>query len=128
MASAVTLPILAALARQSAEGDKQAKAALRKVTEHDFQVAVTQYAEARGWLTGYIKRSGYVGKDGTWKGMGPRGEPDVRLARGGVYLTRELKTESGTLSEEQKRWQDALGPYGGVWRPRDSAEIMEVLQ
>ena len=102
--------------------------ALRALLEHDFAVAVREYAEARGWKVGYTKRTGYIGKDGKWKGMGPKGEPDHRLARNGVYFAAELKAEEGRLSPEQRAWLEALGEHGRLWRPRDTEAIMETLR
>lgn len=102
--------------------------ALGTILEHDFAVAVREYAEARGWVVGYMKRTGYLGKDGKWKGMAPKGEPDHRFARNGVYFAAELKTETGTQSPAQLVWGAALGPHGRLWRPRDAEAIMKELK
>lgn len=100
---------------------------LRTILEHDFAVAVREYAEAHGWVVGYTKRTGYMGKDDKWRGMGPKGELDHRLARQGVSLTAELKTETGTLSQAQRVWLAALGTHGRLWRPRDAEAIIKEL-
>jgi len=62
----------------------------------------------------------YHAHDGR-RSWGP-GFPDlVIVGRGGV-LWRECKTETGSLSPEQRQWGDTLkrgGSNWAVWRPRD---------
>ena len=51
-----------------------------------------------------------------------RGYPDLTIAGRGGCIWRECKTESGSLSAEQREWGDTLKLGGGnwrVWRPRD---------
>ena len=124
----ITLPMIAALAR---DGSRDAKAGLKAISEHDFSVAVREYAEASGWLVAYTRQTGRVGQDKDdnriWRGSGPKGEPDLRMVRKGVFLGAELKSEKGTISEAQREWLDALGFMGRLWRPRDANEILETL-
>lgn len=50
------------------------------------------------------------------------GFPDLVLVGRGRVLYRELKTETGRVSPEQKVWLDALqsaGQDAGIWRPPD---------
>jgi len=103
------------------------KADLRTILEHDFAVAVREYAEKRGWMVWYTRTSASRGRDGVWRGISPKGEPDHRFARAGVYLAAELKTEMGKLRPDQETALEALGEHGHLWRPRDSKQIMEVL-
>ena len=100
---------------------------LRDVSEHSLSVAVCAYAEQEGWLVHYERQSGHMGQDGKWRGSGPKGRPDLTLAKAGRILLAELKTEKGRLSPEQEAWLAALGEYGRLWRPRDAKAIMEGL-
>jgi hypothetical protein len=104
------------------------KPSLKKIHEIDFSKAVAAYAQSRGWLVGYTRQSGHMGSDGKWRGSGPKGEPDLRLVRDGRVLFAELKAESGSTSPEQKEWLAALGDLGRMWKPRDSAAIIEELE
>jgi len=104
------------------------QAGLRTVSEHNFSVAVVAFARDHGWLVHYERRSGHVGADGQWRGSGPKGKPDLTLARDGKVLLVELKKEKEKPSPEQEAWLLALGPHGRLWRPRDAATIMEDLR
>ncbi|SRR6266496_1878969 len=51
-----------------------------------------------------------------------RGYPDLTITGRGGVIWRECKTESGSLSAEQRQWGDALkraGQNWRVWRPAD---------
>jgi len=51
-----------------------------------------------------------------------RGYPDLTIAGRGGCIWRECKTESGSLSPEQRQWGEALkraGQSWAVWRQRD---------
>jgi hypothetical protein len=53
------------------------------------------------------------------KSWGP-GFPDLVIVGRGGCIWRECKTESGSLSAEQRQWGDALkraGQNWGTWRP-----------
>jgi hypothetical protein len=102
--------------------------ALRAILELDFNKAIVAYAQSQGFLVHYERRSGHVGKDGQWRGSGPKGKPDLTLARGGVVLLAELKRETGKPSPEQLEWLEALGEHGRLWKPRDAGAIMETLK
>jgi hypothetical protein len=55
------------------------------------------------------------------RSWGP-GFPDLVIAGRAGCIWRECKTESGSLSPEQRDWGDTLKLGGGnwrVWRPRD---------
>ncbi len=117
----MTAPSLAIIAQMD-------EAVLRALSEHDFNVAIVSFAGHEGWKVHYERRSGHVGRDGKWRGSGPKGKPDLTLARAGVVLLPELKTEKGTPSPEQLEWLEALGPYGRLWRPRDAGAIMKELR
>ena len=55
-----------------------------------------------------------------------RGFPDLVLARDGVVILAELKTERGTMTPEQKEWW--VAGVGHLWKPRHAAEIIEMLR
>lgn len=58
---------------------------------------------------------------------GDQGVPDLLLARRGVVIAAELKSELGRLGPGQRQWLDALGDHGRLWRPQDWPEIQELL-
>lgn len=86
--------------------------------EQDLQNLVIQTARAHGVLA-------YHAFDSR---RSEPGFPDVvLLGRQGV-IYRELKTETGKLSPEQKQWIAALtdaGEDAGVWRPSDWPNLIE---
>jgi hypothetical protein len=57
---------------------------------------------------------------------GDPGFPDLVLARGGVVLHVELKSEKGKVRPEQSEWLAELG--GEIWRPSDWPGIQERLR
>jgi hypothetical protein len=61
-----------------------------------------------------------------------RGWPDLALCGGRGFITRELKSDQGTLTADQERWADRLRQVGiswAVWRPADlkSGRIQQEL-
>jgi hypothetical protein len=61
-----------------------------------------------------------------------RGWPDLALCGKRGFITRELKSDRGTLTAEQERWADRLRQAGiswAVWRPADlkSGRIQQEL-
>ena len=115
----LTLSIIAAMGKPN----------LKLISEEDFQKAVCGFAVASGYLVHYQRRSGFIGKDGTWKGSGPAGFPDVVLAkenRNPIFI--ELKTERGRIRPDQVEWMETLGAvYHRLWRPRDARDIITEL-
>lgn len=123
----MSLPLLAKLDR----------AALRAVSEKDFQAAVLDYAKARGWRCHWMRRNAMVNKAGKWHALGTAGWPDVVAVRNGVVVALELKSETGTATQEQKDWIVELAQIGCnecgragtmIARPEDAALIMEWLK
>jgi len=98
------------------------------MSEDDFQTRVMDLAKRCGWMVCHylpaIRQSGKV----STAIKGDRGAPDLILARRGVVLLVELKTNKGTVSPDQQRWLDALDGYGSVWRPRDWDEVVRALR
>lgn len=100
-------------------------------SEAGFQRAVIDMAHARGWLVAHF-RAAQVTRRGGKRWATPvsadgAGFPDLVLARRGVVMMRELKTERGRVSDMQARWISELGVFGKVWRPSDWPEISREL-
>lgn len=95
--------------------------AVPKVGEKAFQAAVVQLARLCRWRVYYDTEP--LGS--------PPGWPDLVLCRDGVLIFRELKTDTGRLSPEQRRWISDLAECGmdvAVWRPADWPRIEATLK
>lgn len=112
-----------------------------KLTEAQFQIQVVQLAQLLKWHVAHFRPARVIvqGKE-TWRtpvsGNGA-GFPDLCMARAGLVIFAELKTDRGKLSPLQMDWLDALGGPAAakgsrhrcyVWRPRDWPEIERVLK
>lgn len=110
------------------------------MSEDDLMYAVLDLAQQGGWLAFHAKpasvmqRGRYVRLTHQQGSMGfpdpkyrVKGFWDVTLLRDHEILCRELKTEDGTLTDEQKVWLAHAGELGGVWRPRDLPLIRRTL-
>lgn len=100
------------------------------MTEREFQTQVIQLAHLYGWRVAHFRPARVLrnGKE-TWEtpvAADGKGFPDLVLAKNGVVLFRELKTDTGTVSDEQRVWLKATG--GKVWRPRMWNVIEETLR
>lgn len=99
------------------------------VSEADFQKVVIEYAQLRGWLVHHARPA--QRQSGRWSTpiAGDRGFPDLVLARKGVVIFAELKSQKGHLTSGQAHWQLALTNPGQmwhryfVWRPSDWSDI-----
>jgi hypothetical protein len=96
------------------------------LTEKQFQQRVVDLAHLTGWHVVHYRPAWQSGR---WRTpmTGDSGAPDLILARSGVVLLAELKTDQGRLTDPQRAWLKALGANGRVWRPRDWAEIAAEL-
>lgn len=96
------------------------------MSEAEFQKRVIDTAHAHHWL---VQHSRKVLTEGRWQTPlgGDAGFPDLVLARAGVVLIVELKTDGGRLEPEQREWLIAMGGWGRVWRPKHWPRILEVL-
>jgi len=59
-----------------------------------------------------------------------KGFPDLVLVNTGTVLFVELKTETGRLSPDQLRWEEALRMADAnyeVWRPSDWPNVLSIL-
>lgn len=89
-------------------------------SEADFQSWVVGTAKLRGWMVGHL-RDARTQDDVT----GLKGLPDLVLARGGLVILAELKSENGEIRKSQKPWLEASGNH--VWRPSMRAKIEAML-
>lgn len=94
----------------------------REDENRDFRPAVIEYAELMGWLVYFTQDS---------RGS-PAGFPDLVLVRRGRLVFAELKSETGSLSRQQRLWRDVLRLVPGVeyfvWKPGDRPEIERILR
>lgn len=117
-----SLPMIAALD----------KADLKKINERDFSIAVREYAEAQGWKVEYRFRSAVKLANGTYRGSGPAGFPDLFMCREADrrVMALELKTQVGRPSEAQLDWIHVLSVCkveADIVKPEDAADIIRRL-
>lgn len=96
--------------------------------EDDFLDRTFDLAEHRGWL--FVQFTKARMPDGSWRTpfKGRKGFPDALFARDGVFLAVEFKSDTGTLSPEQKEWAEHIpGALHRVWRPKDWPEVARTL-
>lgn len=101
---------------------------LRTIKERDFQSTVQELMTVHGWKWYHPTDNRPV--NGRIQGIVP-GFPDLIALRGAQIIVAELKTEIGKTSPDQDAWLDAFDAVGAdtyVWRPRDLAEINDVLR
>lgn len=86
-------------------------------------------AKTLGWRIVHIRPMwDKTGKRMLTAYTGDSGLPDLIMARRGVVLLAELKTDIGPIKLDQQAWVDAAGPQGYVWRPRDWPQVLQILQ
>ena len=89
------------------------------MTEKQFQTQIVMVAKANGWIVYHTYDSR----------RSEPGFPDLVLVRDRV-LFRELKTDTGRISQAQQEWGDVLTKAGAdfaIWRPRDLKAIVKEL-
>lgn len=97
------------------------------MSEADFQRRVIETARLYGWRVCHYQDSTLKsGRYGTAV-QGDAGGQDLILARDGVVILAELKSDRGRLQPEQKRWEAAVGAHARVWRPRDWDVVLAEL-
>jgi hypothetical protein len=92
----------------------------RTISEKAWQAQVEQIARGAGWLIYHTHDS---------RRSNP-GFPDLVLVKGPRLIFAELKTHTGRISPDQRRWLDALGAASAevyVWRPADQDEVLAAL-
>jgi VRR-NUC domain-containing protein len=89
--------------------------------EQGWQDTVTRAARLLGWLVYHTYDSR----------RSVAGFPDLVMLRGARCIVAELKTETGQVKPDQKRWLEAfhLIPLVEVyvWRPSDWKKVEDVL-
>jgi len=107
----------------------------QELPEKVFTVDVLAHAKLHGWTTAHFKPA-WVAGHGKPRMITPvagdgKGYLDIELVRGPRLLKVELKSLTGTLSEEQKAWIERYQAVPWIevylWRPNMWAVIREVL-
>jgi len=107
-----------------------------RTLEKDFQKRVVEMAVALGWRRMHIgestKRVRRGGKFILVPDPDCQGWPDLTLAheRKKRLMFRELKTDTGKLTDSQREWLRVLHACEAdvdVWRPRDWEAIVKEL-
>lgn len=98
------------------------------LSESSFKSTVIHYAKLRKWHVTHFRPA--MNRRGVWSTPleGDPGFPDLVLARDGVVIIPELKTQHGPIRPAQKNWLLALGGFGRLWRPSDWPAIYEELR
>jgi len=97
------------------------------VSEDDLKAAILDLAHLYRWRIVHIRPAKTVHG---WRTAyeGDSGLPDLIMARNGVVLLCELKSEKGKATPEQLAWLAAAGPNGHLWRPSSWDKIVSVLR
>lgn len=103
-------------------------ALLGQIGEAEFERWIIRTARRLGWSGFHIRMSMAV-LQGVNKGDA-YGWPDWVFARRDRLIFRELKSDTGRMSAEQRAWAQRLLDAGqdvDVWRPKDEARILAEL-
>lgn len=94
------------------------------MTEDQFLTRIIDAAQLLGWHVHHCRPARTA--DGRWRTpvQGNPGFPDLVLARNGVVIIAEVKTDRGRLTEDQRGWLDALHDTARVWRPAGWEQIL----
>jgi hypothetical protein len=90
------------------------------MTEREWQTQVVEAARLLGWSVYHTHDSR----------RSEPGWPDLALVRDRLVMA-ELKTDTGRVSDDQRRWLDMLDAAGVetyLWRPKDMDEVLSVLR
>jgi hypothetical protein len=99
----------------------------RALSEDEWKARVIDTAKVFGWRICHVRpartahgwRTPYEGHSGL---------PDLILARRGVVLLAELKTDTDKPTLDQQAWLDSAGSQGYLWRPCDWDQVRQILQ
>lgn len=94
------------------------------VSETEIQSAVFQLLCLKGY---YVWRSQPMRVPGRKVPEYLRGMPDLMALKGGMFLGVELKSEKGTQSDDQKRWQESIEKHGGRYILAKCVEEVESI-
>lgn len=97
------------------------------MSEDDLKARVIATAQLHRWRVHHSRPA--LDRRGRWRTPleGDPGLPDLVLARAGVVLLAELKSDTGTVTDDQAKWLEQAGPQGRLWRPRDWPAILAEL-
>lgn len=98
-----------------------------RLSEDQFLQRVIETAKWHHWQVTHFRAVQLPSGEWATPLQGDAGFPDLALARAGVVLLAELKTDTGRVEPAQKRWLAEAGPYGRVWRPRDWPQVLAEL-
>lgn len=97
------------------------------MSEEQLLQSIIELAKTFHWLVEHKRPAMLVNGEYRTAIQGDKGGPDLVLARAGVFLLVELKSQKGKLSREQEEWREA-----GVitLRPSDwfNGKIEKMLQ
>lgn len=99
-------------------------------TEAQFQEAVIQYAQLKGWKVAHFRAAKTERGWRTAVQADGAGFPDLVMVRGERIVFAELKSERGVPSAQQVDWLVALGycPVESyIWKPRHWPLIEKTL-
>lgn len=99
------------------------------MTEREWQRQVLDLAAWHRWALTYHAPDNRPDARGRVQSV-TRGFPDLILLKGRRLLAVELKTETGRVTPEQRKWLTGLAAAGvevDVWRPSDTALAVAVL-
>jgi hypothetical protein len=102
---------------------------VEKMSEEDFQQAVIEYAQERGWKVAHFRKARTKKGWRTAVAADGKGFPDLVLVRNRIVWA-ELKSEAGEMSPDQENWRDWLKESGQewyCWKPSDWPTIIQVL-
>lgn len=100
---------------------------MRAESEADWTTWVIGTARWHGWLAAHF-RPARTTRGWRTPVQGDAGFPDVVLAKDGVVVFAELKTQRGRVAPEQRAWLAALGARAVVWRPADRDAVLALMR
>lgn len=96
------------------------------ISEAAWQSRVMNFARVKRWRVAH-QRPARTTQGWRTATEGDIGLPDLTLARDGVVLLVELKSQGGRATPAQRAWLMAAGGNGYLWRPSNWSEVMAVL-
>ena len=97
------------------------------MTEEQWLSRVLETACLHGWRCQHV-RPARTARGWRTPVQGHVGAPDLLLARDGVLLVAELKSDRGRLGPGQREWLDAAGAHARLWKPQDWAAVLAELE
>lgn len=97
------------------------------LSEAQWLDRVVDTAKLHGWSVAHFRPAR---TERGWRTpmQGHAGFPDLVLARDGVVILAELKTNTGRPTVEQKAWLTQLGGHSRLWRPKNWPEVLRELK